>query len=148
MNAGTGTQAPPGPLSHVFPTIDAENAFRETMRRRELIPPDNLIADGKIYRCDVEGKHGKGDGSYLLYLDGFPAGGFENHRDGMGWERWRARGVSGLSPKDRAAHKTHMEAARREHEADRAKRQAEAQEEAARIWAAAEPCESHPYLTR
>ena len=148
MNASTGTDGPGGPLPNIFSAIDAENDFREAMRRRGLILPDKLIADGKIHRSEAEGKHGKGDGSYLLHLDGFPAGGFENHRDGIGWEKWRARGVRGLSPKDRAAHKARMEAARREHEADRAKRQAEAQEEAARIWADAEPCESHPYLTR
>jgi phage/plasmid primase-like uncharacterized protein len=148
MNTGTDTHGPGGPSPEILPAIDAENDFREAMRRRELIPPDNLIADGKIHRCDVEGKHGKGDGSYLLYLDGFPAGGFENHRDGTGWEKWRARGVRGLSPKDRAAHTARLEAARRQHEADRAKRQAEAREEAARIWEATEHCESHPYLTR
>ena len=38
-------------------------------------------------RC--AGKNGKGDAAYLLHLDGIPAGGLENWRDGKGWESWR-----------------------------------------------------------
>jgi hypothetical protein len=29
--------------------------FSDAMRRRGLIPPDDLIADGRLHRCRVEG---------------------------------------------------------------------------------------------
>lgn len=69
---------------------DPIQQFRSALAGRNIIPPDDLIADGRIHRCDVEGKGGKGDAAYLLHLDSVPAGGFENHRDGLGWENWRA----------------------------------------------------------
>jgi putative DNA primase/helicase len=64
--------------------------FAEAMRKRGLIPPRDIQADGKIHRCDVIGKRGKNDGSYLLFPTGkVPAGGFQNFKDGLGWENWR-----------------------------------------------------------
>lgn len=44
-------------------------------------PPESIIADGSIHRCDVAGRNGKGNAAYLLHLDGIPAGGLENWRD-------------------------------------------------------------------
>jgi len=44
--------------------------FSNAMRQCGLIPPSQPIADGKIHRCDVDDKNRKGDGAYLLYLDG------------------------------------------------------------------------------
>ena len=60
-------------------------AFADAMSARGLVPPRQLIADGRIHRCDVTGKPGKsgrGDGSYFLHAEGIPAGGFENWTDG------------------------------------------------------------------
>jgi putative DNA primase/helicase len=73
---------------------DPIQQLREVLTQRGIIPPDELIADGRIHRLDVEGKNGKGDASYLLHLDGIPAGGFENFRDGLGWQNWRGNLVS------------------------------------------------------
>jgi putative DNA primase/helicase len=70
--------------------MNAIDQFRLALATRQLIPPTEIIADGKIHRCNVEGKNGRNDGSYLLHLDGFPAGGFQNHKDGRGWENWHA----------------------------------------------------------
>ena len=58
--------------------------FKAVMAVRDIVPPDDLIADGRLHRCDAVGKNGKSDASYLLHLGGYPAGGFENHRDGQG----------------------------------------------------------------
>lgn len=64
-------------------------AFSDAMKKRGMIPPLKIIDDGKIHRCDVDGKRGKGDGAYLLFATGkIPAGGFQNHKDGLGWENW------------------------------------------------------------
>lgn len=70
--------------------MNAIDQFRAAMRERQIIAPTEIIADGKIHRADCEGKGGRGDAAYLLHLDRVPAGGFENHRDAMGWENWRA----------------------------------------------------------
>src|SRR4249919_2502423 len=63
--------------------------FRAALAARDIVPPAQIIADGSIHRCDAAGKNGKGDAAYLLHLDGIPAGGMENWRDGKGWETWR-----------------------------------------------------------
>lgn len=127
---------------------DVIRQFRDAMARRSIIPPDDLLADGKLHRCDAEGKGGKGDATYLLHLDGIPAGGFENWRDGLGWENWRADMGRTLTTAEDAAHRARIEAARREREAEEAKRKAEARERASLLWAEAFPCTGHAYLTR
>jgi putative DNA primase/helicase len=70
--------------------MDVMNQFRLALASRQIVPPVELMADGKIHRCNAEGKNGHGDAAYVLHLDGIPAGGYENHRDGIGWENWRA----------------------------------------------------------
>jgi hypothetical protein len=66
------------------------DAFRVALQTRSIIPPERIMDDGDIHRCDVEGDgdNGKGDGAYLLRADG--AGGFQNWQDGLGWEYWCA----------------------------------------------------------
>ena len=74
------------------PSIDAASAecqFREAAKARGLKLPLKILADGKIHRCDTD-DGGNGDASYLLHLDGIPAGGFQNWRDGIAWQDWRA----------------------------------------------------------
>ncbi|MDR2164553.1 MAG: DUF927 domain-containing protein [Zoogloeaceae bacterium] len=127
---------------------NAIDQFRDALVGRGIIPPDQIIADGELHRCDVEGKHGKGDAAYLLHLDGIPAGGFENHRDGLEWENWRADTGRTLTPDEEAAHRARIKAAQEKRQADGALRREKAQEEAARIWKAAKPCAEHAYLTQ
>ncbi len=125
--------------------IDPIQQFRQALSARGIMPPDEVIADGRIHRCDVEGKGGKSDASYLLHLDGVPAGGFENHRDGMGWENWKANIGRRLTPAEDAANREKVAAARREREAIEARRRKEAADLAQEQWALAQPCLRHPY---
>ena len=125
---------------------DAFQQFRDALRGRGIVAPDDLKADGLMHRCDVDGgKRGKGDGAYLLHLDGIPAGGFENWRDGFGWQTWKSNHGRTFTPAERAAYGARVNAARQEREAEDAKRKAEARERAAAIWAASKPG-PHPYL--
>ncbi len=58
---------------------------------RSLRPPEQIIADGKIHKCDVADlPNGNGRGSYLLHLDRLPAGGFANWRADLLWQKWNA----------------------------------------------------------
>lgn len=122
--------------------------FLDALAGRGIIPPPDVQADGVIHRCDAEGRGGKGDAAYLLHLDGIAAGGFENWRDGLGWQNWRADIGRPLSHAEEAAHKEKIAAARREREAEDEKRKAEARERAEQIRAEAGPCHEHDYLTR
>lgn len=128
-------------------TANPIEQFRAALADRCIIPPDDLIADGAIHRCDAEGKGGKGDAAYLLHLDGISAGGFENHRDGVGWENWRADTGRMLTPAEREAHRARVEAMRQQRKADTAQRQQQAAQTAAARWQAATQATGHPYLS-
>ena len=56
-------------------TAEVIDRFRAALAARDIVPPERIIADGSIHRCDAAGKNGKGDAAYLLHLDGIPAGG-------------------------------------------------------------------------
>lgn len=75
-------------LATIPATAEVIDRFRAALAARDIVPPENIIADGSIHRCDAAGKNGKGDAAYLLHLNGIPAGGLENWRDGRGWESW------------------------------------------------------------
>lgn len=123
--------------------------FRAALARRGIVPKgDEIVADGRMHRCDAEGRGGKGDAAYLLHLDGIPAGGFENWRDGFGWENWRADIDRTLSPAEETAHRTKLENARRERELEEAKRKATARKRALSVFEGAALCDSHPYTDR
>lgn len=128
---------------------DALSQFHGALTRRSIIAPTEILADGRLHRCDAEGKNGKNDATYLLHLDGIPAGGFENHRDGLGWENWRADTGRSPTPAEEAEHRAKVEAARCQREAEQASRHAEARERARRILADSYPAPGdHPYLVK
>lgn len=124
--------------------------FRAAAAARGLILPDRLADDGKLHRCDVEGgTKGKQDGAYLLHTDGVPAGGFENHRDGLGWENWRADIGRRLTPEEEAAERARIDAQRAEREQQAKARRDKARRRANAIWDRARPAPpDHPYLVR
>jgi len=129
--------------------LEPVDQFRAALARRGIVPKDSeIIADGRIHRCDAEGRGGKGDAAYLLHLDGIPAGGFENWRDGFGWENWRADIDRTLSPAEEAAHRAKLENSRRERELAEAKRKATARKRALSVFEDAALCDSHPYTDR
>ena len=123
--------------------------FKAALAERGIIPPDKLIADGALHRCDVEDKRGKGDAAYVLHLDGIAAGGFENWRDGFGWQNWRADIGRALTPAEEAAQQAAIQTARDERKAEDIKRKTEAREVCAHTWNKAKPASNeHPYLVR
>ena len=130
-------------------TAEVIDRFRAALAVRDIVAPENIIADGRIHRCDTEGKNGKGDAAYLLHLDGLPAGGLEDWRDGKGWETWRFDTGRTLTPNEllKLRMRSQMASARRMDEASQ--RQAAARALAERIWTSARPADDgHPYLAR
>jgi putative DNA primase/helicase len=127
--------------------MDLCEQFRQAIESAGLIPPREVIADGALHRFSSNGKRGDDAGWYLLHDDGRPAGSFGDWRSGVS-ETWTARGVE-LTQEERAAHRARVEAARREREANEAKRRAEAAAKAAQLWKASTPAkQDHPYLRR
>lgn len=124
------------------------DAFKRDMTERGLVPPADIIADGRIHRCDTAGRNGRDDGSYLLHLDQQPAGGFQNWQDGRGWQSWTYRdGVIRLTQAERAAFDAKIEVSRRLADEERQRRANEARLQAGTLLLRARPADpGHPYL--
>src|SRR5580704_19109505 len=123
--------------------------FRNAMQQRGLVPPSEIQADGKLHRCDVQGKNGNGDGAYIFHDDDRPAGGFQNWQDGQDWQSWTyINGRGPLSVEERSAMAVKFEAAKQAAALEAEKRRDEAAGRATEIWASASPAETHAYLER
>jgi phage/plasmid primase-like uncharacterized protein len=124
--------------------------FAAALEARGLIPPQEIIGDGKIHRCDVRGKGGKNDGSYLLFTTGkVPAGGFQNFKDGLGWENWSFDlGRQSLTPQEQRELQQKRVAAARERGAQEMIDAAAAGQRARFIWSRAREARSNAYLER
>jgi len=124
--------------------------FRQAAEARGLLLPDHLDADGKLHRCELrDGPRGKKDGAYLLHLDGVPAGGFQNFKDGLEWVSWRPMSACPLTPEEEAAHRARTEAQRAAREAEAKAKRIKARRKANAIWNTAKPApDDHPYLLR
>lgn len=123
--------------------------FAEAMRARGIIPPDCIVGDGRIHRCDAEGKNGRDDASYVFHDDELPAGAFCNWRDGVGWESWRADTERKWTSAEREAFKLKQEAQRIQREAEEAKRREEARDRIKALRELVRPASpEHPYLKR
>jgi uncharacterized protein (DUF927 family)/phage/plasmid primase-like uncharacterized protein len=127
---------------------EALGQFREAMTGGGLIPSREIIADGRLHRCKVSGgKPGNCDGAYILFPGDFPAGGFQNWRDGRGWQNWQPNRP--LSPREREELRNRQAQMKAAREQDEARRHDEARAKALRCWDAAKPANpGHDYLTR
>ena len=117
----------------VPPTAEVIDRFW-AVAARDIVAPDNIIADGSIHRCDAAGENGKGDAAYLLHLDGVPAGGLENWRDGKVWGSWRFDLGRVLTAAEHEALCTHAAITRFWRDEAAAGRNAAALSLAVRIW--------------
>jgi putative DNA primase/helicase len=126
-----------------------QQQFATAMQRRGIIPPKQLIADGRIHRCNLKTRNGRGDGAYLLHVNGtVPAGWLCNWQTGES-ENWHFETGRPLSHAERQEiARKHADAAEARDE-DREREQVRAAEKAVRLWKHARPCrEDHPYLRR
>lgn len=127
--------------------MSPEDAFRDAIFATGMQPPAEVIADGRIHRFNPTGRRGDDAAWYVLHADGIPAGAFGNWRDGL-HQAWCAKHERDLSASERAALAKRIEAMRRQRDAEQRQRHADAAAAAAVRWAAAEPCDDHPYLAR
>lgn len=122
--------------------MEVEAAFRQAIEAAGLCPGE-IIPDGKLHRCPVEGKPGAKDGAYRLYPDDPPAGWFMNWRTGQ-----EGTWTSGNGHKLSEAERQEREASRQRREEQQRAAWAEAARVAQKELAQAKPCEAHPYLER
>ncbi|MDG4561168.1 MAG: AAA family ATPase [Candidatus Competibacter sp.] len=127
---------------------DVLEQFRAALEGRGIIPPATIVADGHLHRCDTEGRNGKGDGAYIFFADSHPAGGFQNWRDGAGWENWQADRADRDPAADREW-RARLDAIAKARDAEQKARAQDARQRAAAIWESSPPAPAdHPYLTR
>ena len=131
--------------THPYEVIDQ---FKNALRQAGVDAPSDLLADGQLHRCDAIDRRGKHDACYLLFLDGVAAGGFQNWRDGQGWQDWRADIGRTLTTAEQVTQREIIQVAHQQREADDKQRKTEARERASLLLAKADQCIDHLYLTR
>jgi putative DNA primase/helicase len=120
--------------------------FRQTIEAAGLMPPAEMIDDGKLHRFSSNGKRGDDSGWYVLHGDGVPSGAFGCWRSGLE-SKWCAKSEHDLSATERNAMREHIRTALRQREAERVQRHAEAKNAAAALLAKSEPATTHAYLS-
>lgn len=82
--------------------VDPREEFKQALEAAGLkVEGDHPRMDGKLHRIpSADGKSGNRDGAYKGYLDGHPAGFYENHLTGES-SKWKSSGVT-LSADERA----------------------------------------------
>ena len=125
---------------------DAIEQFRTAIHDAGLTPPEVIEPDGKLHRFASNGKPRDDAGWYVFHDDGLAAGAFGDWRTGA-TENWRADIGRRLSPREDAAHRARVEAMRRERDAEKDRRKAQARARATEIWQSApRAANDHPYL--
>jgi putative DNA primase/helicase len=72
--------------------------FRHVLEAAGLSPAE-ILGDGKLHRCPTTDKpHGK-DGAYILHLNGYVSGWWQNWRTGAS-ETWTAEGQREMTPQE------------------------------------------------
>jgi len=121
-------------------------AFRSAASESGVMVPASPVI-GKLSACGTEDKPYSKNGRYVFFLDGVPAGGFQDMADGQAWQVWRYHSVQTMAPLEKSVYRRRIEQARREREADDARRYAEAATEATLIWNDGTPAPGdYPYF--
>lgn len=118
--------------------------FQADLKAQGLLPKE-IVADGQIHRCPVEGKPHGSDGAYILHPDAPASGWWLNWRTGESGN-WSTKEEGSLSPAEKRALQARIEACRHARQEEEAKRHAEAATVAQGILSSLPACSEHPYL--
>lgn len=126
----------------------AVEQFRRAMHAAGINFDDEIIADGQLHRAYVQGdKPGTRNLSYVLHLDGLPAGFFQYFKSGIK-QNWRADTNRKLTPQEIIALQARIDEERRQKEIAQHEAYENAAARATHIWNASIPAKTHPYLVR
>jgi putative DNA primase/helicase len=126
---------------------DHIDQFRLAISTAGLIPPPEIIDDGKIHRFSSNGKPTHKNGWYVLHTDCIAAGAFGDWSEGFA-QNWCSKTDSSMTEADRFEHRERVKVMQIQRVADLAQRQYLAVAEALKRWTAALNCTEHVYLTR
>lgn len=127
--------------------IDTISQFSNAIKTSGMEPP-NIIEPGKIQRFPGIGKRQSNRAGWCLLFDDGIGGCFGDWSTGLS-ETWQAKRDKPHSQAERATFVHQIEAAKKQAEAERCSRQANAANRAAAIWRSATPAPcNHPYLIR
>jgi putative DNA primase/helicase len=128
--------------------VEVAREFRSAVAAAGMVPPAEVVADGRLHRFSPSGRRNDSAGWYVIHADGLPAGAFGDWRTGVS-QRWRAASSRSMTEAEHAELRQRIERQRRQREAEIVRRHAEARARAARLWRDASPAvASHPYLLR
>jgi phage/plasmid primase-like uncharacterized protein len=142
-----------GPWTPSAPTtLPPDVQLRDAITASGLIPPRDILLDGKIHRfaSGTKGSPGHGDkpGWYIAFGDGIPAGRFGCWRSGLE-STWRADVGRKLTQPEEMIHMRRMAEAKALRDAENAKKQEVAANTVETIWSECGPASpDHPYLAR
>lgn len=128
-------------------TLNPEKEFYSAIHTAGLTPPDEIIADGLIHRFSTNGRVDDDAGWYVLHNNGVPVGFFGCWRTGVE-HKWCSQSFQHLSHAERASFHKQLQAQKTLVDQAKAKRNAWAAEQAARILESSSECHRHPYLTK
>lgn len=123
-------------------------AFAQAIGDAGMVPPVDLVADGKIHRFDPDGKgRGRnGSGWYAAHLDGVPAGIFGDWRAGLA-QTWCSKAASEMTRAEQDEWRATIRAMQAARHAETLQRQQHAAGLALQHWQAATPAPvDHAYL--
>lgn len=129
------------------PAIDAQAEFAAILRENGCIVEDNHpIMDGQSHRIKVEGdRPGEKSGFYVVHLDGYPAGYFNNHRTKVEI-RWKAKGYT-LTEDQKAAFAAQVAIKQQERKAEQQAQHVKVAQAIKALLVIALPANGdHPYL--
>ena len=127
--------------------MSAAEEFRDAIAASGLTPPSEIIGDGERHRFSSNGRSTDKSGWYRFHDDDRPAGVFGCWRSDLSVS-WKSSNPRQFTQAERDAYKQRMREVEAERAAELAAAHQNAASEAARMWAAAQPTDSHPYLER
>ncbi|MCW5602435.1 MAG: hypothetical protein KIT55_12660, partial [Nitrosomonas sp.] len=118
---------------------DAVDQFINAASERGLVITKPIVYD-RLTRCPITGKHKNNKvGAYIFHGDGIPAGGYQNHTDGLGWQNWRAAIGRRMTHQEIIANRARIDEAKRQREIELHNKQEQAAAKAVHIWNCARP---------
>ena len=121
--------------------------FQDAISQSGLIPPTDIIADGRIHRFSSNGKPANKNGWYIFHADE-PSVGIYGDWSKDFQSKWSVDIGRPYTAEETKAYRLKMELAKSLAEKAQIERQLQAQEEVSQLWANAEAVTFHPYLDK
>lgn len=128
---------------------DIVGAFAQAIQDAGMVPPVDVVPDGKLHRFDPDGrgKDRSGTGWYVLHADSVPAGIFGDWRNTDTKQTWCSKASSDMTREEQATLRETIRAMHATRHADTLQRQQQAAGLALQRWQAAAPAPvDHAYL--